>query len=42
VPDVPGHGAFEYNLRYSIMQVVGGGSIDIQRNLVARSLGLPR
>ncbi|MFC4063539.1 acyl-CoA dehydrogenase family protein, partial [Actinoplanes subglobosus] len=42
VPDVPGRGAFEYNLRYSIMHVVGGGSIDIQRNLVARALGLPR
>ena len=42
VPDVPGRGAFEWNLRYSIMQVVGGGTIDIQRNLVARALGLPR
>ncbi|WP_433598253.1 acyl-CoA dehydrogenase family protein [Nocardia sp. CA-135953] len=42
VTDVPGRGAFEYNLRFSIMQVVGGGTIDIQRNLVARSLGLPR
>ncbi len=42
VPDVPGRGAFEWNLRYSIMQVVGGGTIDIQRNLVARSLGMPR
>jgi alkylation response protein AidB-like acyl-CoA dehydrogenase len=42
VPDVPGQGAFEYNLRLSIMQVVGGGSIDIQRNLVGRALGLPR
>jgi alkylation response protein AidB-like acyl-CoA dehydrogenase len=42
VPDVPGRGAFDYNLRYSIMQVVGGGTVDIQRNLVARSLGLPR
>lgn len=40
VPDVPGRGAFEYNLRYSIMHVVGGGTVDIQRNLVARSLGL--
>jgi alkylation response protein AidB-like acyl-CoA dehydrogenase len=39
---VPGRGAFEYNLRYSIMMVVGGGTIDIQRNLVARSLGLAR
>jgi alkylation response protein AidB-like acyl-CoA dehydrogenase len=42
VPGVPGRGAFEYNLRMSIMQVVGGGSIDIQRNLVGRALGLPR
>jgi alkylation response protein AidB-like acyl-CoA dehydrogenase len=42
VPGVPGRGAFEYNLRLSIMQVVGGGSIDIQRNLVGRALGLPR
>jgi alkylation response protein AidB-like acyl-CoA dehydrogenase len=42
VPDVPGRGAFEYYLRLSIMQVVGGGTIDIQRNLVARALGLPR
>jgi alkylation response protein AidB-like acyl-CoA dehydrogenase len=40
VPDVPGRGAFEYNLRLSIMQVVGGGTIDIQRNLVSRALGL--
>ncbi|MBO3681294.1 acyl-CoA dehydrogenase family protein [Streptomyces sp. NEAU-YJ-81] len=35
-------GAFDYNLRNSIKQVVGGGTIDIQRNLIARSLGLPR
>jgi alkylation response protein AidB-like acyl-CoA dehydrogenase len=42
VRDVPGDGAFEYNLRLSIMQVVGGGTIDIQRNLVARAIGLPR
>ena len=42
LPGVPGRGAFEYNLRLSIMQVVGGGSIGIQRNLVGRALGLPR
>ncbi len=42
IPGVPGRGGFEYNLRLSIMQVVGGGTIDIQRNLVARALGLPR
>jgi len=29
-------------LRFSIMQVVGGGTIDIQHNLVARALGMPR
>ena len=40
--DVPGRGAFEYGLRYSIMGVVGGGTIDIQKNLVARAIGLPR
>jgi alkylation response protein AidB-like acyl-CoA dehydrogenase len=42
VPGVPGRGTFEYHLRLSIMQVIGGGSIDIQRNLVGRALGLPR
>jgi alkylation response protein AidB-like acyl-CoA dehydrogenase len=40
--NVPGRGAFEYGLRYSIMGVVGGGTIDIQKNLVARAIGLPR
>ena len=42
VADVPGGGTFEYSLRFSIMSVVGGGTIDIQKNLVARALGLPR
>jgi alkylation response protein AidB-like acyl-CoA dehydrogenase len=42
VVDVPGHGAFEYGLRLSIMYVVGGGTNDIQRGLIARGLGLPR
>jgi alkylation response protein AidB-like acyl-CoA dehydrogenase len=39
---VPGGGAFEYGLRLSIMYVVGGGTNDIQRGLIARGLGLPR
>ena len=39
---VPGSGSFEYGLRYSIMYVVGGGTNDIQRGIIARSLGLPR
>jgi hypothetical protein len=42
VPGVPGGGAFEYGLRLSIMYVVGGGTNDIQRTLIARGLGLPR
>jgi alkylation response protein AidB-like acyl-CoA dehydrogenase len=39
---VPGGGAFEYGLRQSIMYVVGGGTNDVQRGLIARGLGLPR
>ncbi|MFJ8025421.1 acyl-CoA dehydrogenase family protein [Streptomyces sp. NPDC096311] len=42
VTDVPGGGAFEYGLRLSVMYVVGGGTNDIQRGLIARGLGLPR
>ncbi|MCX2932297.1 acyl-CoA dehydrogenase family protein [Mycobacterium sp. CVI_P3] len=41
-PDIPGGGAFEYGLRQSIMYVVGGGTNDVQRGLIARGLGLPR
>jgi len=41
-PGVLGGGAFEYGLRLSIMYVVGGGTNDIQRGLIARALGLPR
>jgi alkylation response protein AidB-like acyl-CoA dehydrogenase len=33
---------FEYGLRMSLTYVVGGGTNDIQRNLIARALGLPR
>jgi alkylation response protein AidB-like acyl-CoA dehydrogenase len=40
--DVPGGGTFDYGVRMSIMYVVGGGTNDIQRNLIARSLGLSR
>jgi alkylation response protein AidB-like acyl-CoA dehydrogenase len=35
-------GTFEFGARISIKYVVGGGTNDIQRNLIARSLGLPR
>jgi alkylation response protein AidB-like acyl-CoA dehydrogenase len=41
-PAAPGGGEFEYGLRLSIMYVVGGGTNDIQRGLIARALGLPR
>jgi alkylation response protein AidB-like acyl-CoA dehydrogenase len=37
-----GGGLFEDGLRVSIMGVVAGGTGDIQRNLVARGMGLPR
>lgn len=40
--DVPAAGGFGYGLRMSIMYVVGGGTNDIGRNLIARGLGLPR
>ena len=33
---------FEYGLRLSVMYVVGGGTNDVQRGLIARGLGLPR
>lgn len=39
---IPGGGAFEYGLRQSIIYVVGGGTNDVQRGLIARGLGLPR
>jgi alkylation response protein AidB-like acyl-CoA dehydrogenase len=42
VTAVPGGGAFEYGLRQSIMYVVGGGTNDVQRGLIARAVGLPR
>ncbi len=37
-----GGGAFEYGLRLAPMYVIGGGTNDIQRGLIARALGLPR
>ncbi|MCI3273460.1 acyl-CoA dehydrogenase family protein [Streptomyces cylindrosporus] len=37
-----GAGHFEEGLRSSIMGVIAGGTGDIQRNLVARGMGLPR
>ena len=41
-PSVIGGGHVQHLLRQSVMYVVGGGTNDIQRGLIARSLGLPR
>ncbi|WP_116916753.1 acyl-CoA dehydrogenase family protein [Williamsia muralis] len=35
-------GQFEYALRLSVMYVVGGGTNDVQRGIIARLVGLPR
>lgn len=40
--DSPGRGHLEYGLRLSMMYVIGGGTNDIQKGLIARLLGLPR
>ena len=43
VPGTPAGGAIEQQLRRSIMMVVGGGTAEIQRTMIAqRGLGLPR
>jgi alkylation response protein AidB-like acyl-CoA dehydrogenase len=34
-------GPFDHALRLAPMYVIGGGTADIQRNLIARGLGLP-
>ena len=41
-PGAVGDGYFEDGLRASIMGVIAGGTNDIQRNLIARAMGLPR
>lgn len=41
-PNAVAGGAFEAAYRLSLMSVIGGGTNDIQRSLIARSLGLPR
>ncbi|MFV0459245.1 MAG: acyl-CoA dehydrogenase family protein [Actinomycetales bacterium] len=41
-PGALAEGRFEAGLRLAPMYVIGGGTNDIQRGLIARSLGLPR
>jgi alkylation response protein AidB-like acyl-CoA dehydrogenase len=41
-PDSPFPATVEYQLRLSLMYVIGGGTNDVQRGLIARGLGLPR
>ncbi|MEW2354431.1 acyl-CoA dehydrogenase family protein [Spirillospora sp. NPDC029432] len=41
-PGAAGDGLFEHALRLAPMFVIGGGTNDIQRGLIARALGLPR
>ncbi|MBC3192971.1 acyl-CoA dehydrogenase family protein [Pseudonocardia sp. C8] len=40
--DAPGNGTFGHNLLLSVKYVVGGGTNDVLRGLIARGLGLPR
>ncbi|MFI0897921.1 acyl-CoA dehydrogenase family protein [Streptomyces sp. NPDC020983] len=39
-PDAPGAGAVEEGLRVAVLAFLGGGTNDVQRGLIARSLGL--
>lgn len=41
-PGSIGRGLFDYSLRVCLIGTVGGGTGDIQRNIIARALGLPK
>ena len=42
-PDAPGSGRFERSYRYTVVDTIGGGTSEIQKNIIARRrLGLPR
>jgi alkylation response protein AidB-like acyl-CoA dehydrogenase len=41
-PDAPIGGRFERSYRYTVVDTIGGGTSEIQRNIIARrGLGLP-
>ena len=42
VPDVPVHGHFSEGLLLSMLHRIGGGTSDIQRDVIGRGLGLPK
>ena len=41
-PDVPVHGHFSEGLLLSMLHRIGGGTSDIQRDVICRGLGLPK
>jgi alkylation response protein AidB-like acyl-CoA dehydrogenase len=41
-PDVPVHGHFSEGLLLSMLHRIGGGTSDIQRDVIGRGLGLPK
>jgi alkylation response protein AidB-like acyl-CoA dehydrogenase len=41
-PDVPMHGHFSEGLLLSMLHRIGGGTSDIQRDVIGRGLGLPK
>jgi alkylation response protein AidB-like acyl-CoA dehydrogenase len=42
VPDAPLEGRFERSYRYTVVDTIGGGTSEIQKNIIARrGLGLP-
>jgi alkylation response protein AidB-like acyl-CoA dehydrogenase len=42
-PEAPAGGRYERSYRYTVVDTIGGGTSEIQRNIIAgRGLGLPK